>query len=217
MTRLLCLLLLAAPLVAGCGSQKTIVTEQRVLIDSLYTAERALRVELYALQDSIRFYDEIDSGYYYRRQRQLEDHINRLEFLVAARADTLCAPDPVATLLSDELFEPASATLSDDGKTRLADLAALLDTTYAQHHFRIEGHADNVPLGASLQKQYPSNWELSAARAAAVVRYLAEAHALDPARFEVAALGSTRPVAPNATAEGRRRNRRIRIFATPLR
>ena len=206
-------LLVAAPLLAGCASQKTIVTEQRALIDSLYVADRAMRAELYALQDSIQFYDEVRSGQYFRRQRLLEDEIDRLEYLLAARADTLCAPAALETLAGDDLFEPASATLSEAGQARLDALATRLDSVYTDHHFRVEGHADNVPLGASLQKLFASNWELSAARAAAVVRYLATQPGLDPARFEVVALGSTRPVASNATAEGRRQNRRIVLFA----
>ena len=214
--RILILFLLTVPvLLAGCTGQKLLIAEQTRTIDSLYVIERAMRTELYALQDSILFFDDIDSGLYHRQQRARDDRINHLEYLLAARRDTLCALQPVETLLVDDLFEPASAVLSGGGLETLAALAAHLDTTYARHRFRVEGHADNTPLRGQLQEQYPSNWELSAARAAAVARHFIDQHAFDAARVEVAAFGASRPAAPNNTARGRRQNRRIRILVLP--
>ena len=208
-------LLTVPTLLAGCASQKSLIAEHARAIDSLYVVERTMRAELYALQDSILFYDEIDSGLYFRKQRARDDRINHLEYLLAARRDTVCTLQPVETLLVDDLFESASAVLSGGGLETLAALAAHLDTTYARHRFRVEGHADNTPLRGQLQEQYPSNWELSAARAASVVRHLLDEHAFDAARFEVAAFGASRPAAPSNTARGRRQNRRIRILVLP--
>ena len=102
------------------------------------------------------------------------------------------------------------------GFDRLAALATHLDSTYTRHRFRVEGHADNTPLGGQLLEKYPSNWELSAARAAAVVRFFTDDLNLDPTRFDVAAYGDTRPTAPNNTSRGRRQNRRIEILALPF-
>ena len=72
---------------------------------------------------------------------------------------------------------------------------------------RIEGHTDTRPIKTS---QFPSNWELSAARAARIVR-LFEAHGIGPGRMVVAGLGENRPLADNTTEEGRNRNRRVTI------
>ncbi len=211
------LILLAVPvLLTGCASQKRIIDQQAQTIDSLYVAERVLRAELYALQDSIRFYDDIDSGLYYRNERALKDRINKLDYLLATKRDTLCTLEPITTLLVEDLFKPAGVELSTEGLDQLAALATHLDSTYTRHRFRVEGHADNTPLGGQLLEKYPSNWELSAARAAAVVRFFTDDLNFDPARFDVAAYGDTRPAAPNTTARGRRQNRRIEILALPF-
>ena len=80
----------------------------------------------------------------------------------------------------------------------------------------MEGHTDNVPLGAALQARYPSNWELSTARATAVVRFLSEEAGLTPEMLAASGYGSYRPVAPNDTEEGRSQNRRIEIILVPV-
>lgn len=213
-----CFTLLLASFLIGCSaSQQAALERQAAAIDSLYIIERTLRAELYALQDTLLFYDDIDSGRYYREKRTLEDRINRLEYLVTARQDTLCLPDTVhalMTLSADDLFEPASATLSESGVERLNALADTL-AAFAGRGIRIEGHSDNVPVGPTLQETYPSNWELSAARATAVIRHLIAEHGLAPERLEAVAVGDTRPLATNTTAAGRSRNRRIEVVVLP--
>lgn len=71
----------------------------------------------------------------------------------------------------------------------------------------VEGHTDNIPISTV---QFPSNWELSAARAASVVRLFIDT-AVDPRRLTASGFGAERPVADNATSEGRQRNRRVAI------
>lgn len=75
---------------------------------------------------------------------------------------------------------------------------------------RIEGHTDNVQIGEVLARKYPTNWELSAARAINVTRYLQQ-QGLDTTRLSAVAYGEFKPVAPNDTDEGRAKNRRIEI------
>lgn len=79
---------------------------------------------------------------------------------------------------------------------------------------RIEGHTDSVPIAGALAKRYPTNWELSAARALNVTRYL-EKQGIDPALLSAVAYGEHQPVADNSTAEGRAKNRRIAIILLP--
>lgn len=107
---------------------------------------------------------------------------------------------------ADILFASGSSTLSPtavDVITRLADV--LRDYPNA---VRVEGHTDNLPIKSTA---FPSNWELSAARAASVVRVLAT-QGVAPARLEVLGLAEYRPVAANETPEGRNINRRVMIL-----
>ncbi|MFH1723488.1 MAG: OmpA family protein [Elusimicrobiota bacterium] len=76
---------------------------------------------------------------------------------------------------------------------------------------RIEGHTDNVPIARSLRAKFPTNWELSTARATTVARYLQENAGVDPSLISAAGYGEYRPVASNDTTEGKARNRRIEI------
>jgi chemotaxis protein MotB len=79
---------------------------------------------------------------------------------------------------------------------------------------RIEGHTDNVKIGGTLARKYPTNWELSAARALNVTRYL-EKQGIDPALLAAVAYGEHKPIADNGTPEGRAKNRRIAIILQP--
>jgi chemotaxis protein MotB len=76
------------------------------------------------------------------------------------------------------------------------------------NRIRIEGHTDNRPISTL---KFPSNWELSAARAASVLRFLVR-KGIDPARLSAVGYGEFRPVAPNDTPEGRAKNRRVEIL-----
>jgi chemotaxis protein MotB len=79
---------------------------------------------------------------------------------------------------------------------------------------RVEGHTDNVPI-SKLVDRFPTNWELSTARASNVVRFLQEKVQIDPARLEAVGLSEYHPVAGNTTVKGRSQNRRIEIALLP--
>lgn len=111
----------------------------------------------------------------------------------------------VISLSGNVLFDSGRADLKPEGLVLLDALAERL--AQLPNEVRIEGHTDNVPIETDL---YPSNWELSAARATTVARYLAE-HGVDPRRLIAAGYGEYRPVASNDTREGRARNRRVDI------
>jgi chemotaxis protein MotB len=103
------------------------------------------------------------------------------------------------------LFSSGSAKVGKEGRDALASVAGVLKDVQGKV-VRVEGHTDDVPAGGA----YPSNWELSTARALAVVRFL-ESQGLDPSRLAAAGYGEHRPVAANDTPEGRSQNRRIEI------
>jgi len=104
---------------------------------------------------------------------------------------------------TDILFPSGVATLSPPAEQVLAQLADTLKPF--PNSIRVEGHTDNRPISTAA---FPSNWELSAARAASVVHLFTRA-GMDPSRLAVIGLGEHRPSQTNATAEGRNANRRV--------
>lgn len=198
----------AAVVLAGCSGPNQLLISQGAELDSMYAVNRDLQERLSVLSDSVQFYSDIESGQYYRDRRMLNQQIEKLEYDLSVCRD---GGRTIETLSVDALFEPASANLTDAGRSRISVMADTLQSRHAGDIIRVEGHADSTPVGTRLEETYPSNWELSAARAAAVVRYLVDEHDFPTGQIEVASYGSTRPIARNDTAEGRRENRRIRI------
>jgi chemotaxis protein MotB len=80
----------------------------------------------------------------------------------------------------------------------------------------VQGHTDNVPITGALAKRFATNWELSAARATNVVRFLQDQAKLDPTRLSASGYSEFRPRGPNDTEAGRRQNRRIEILLIPI-
>jgi chemotaxis protein MotB len=105
------------------------------------------------------------------------------------------------------LFESGSAQLKDTGIELLGKLEAMLNDF--ENDIVVEGHTDNVPMNSLM---YPSNWELSAARAVAVLRYLNEQMNVEPTRLSARGYGEYSPLAPNDTALNRARNRRVNLM-----
>jgi chemotaxis protein MotB len=108
------------------------------------------------------------------------------------------------------LFDSGSTTIKPEGAEVLAKVAAQIQQV-PDHRVRVEGHTDTVPIATA---HFPSNWELSAARAAGVVRFLIE-NGVDAALLEAVGRGALQPIADNETREGRARNRRIEIVLVP--
>jgi len=113
-------------------------------------------------------------------------------------------------ILDRVMFDSGEAVMKPDGESVLRKIAALL-TAHPELKIQVIGHTDNVPI----RNRFPSNWELSAARALAAVHFLTDKAAVDPRRVGAAGYGEYRPIADNATAEGRARNRRIAITILP--
>jgi len=107
------------------------------------------------------------------------------------------------------LFDLGKADLRVEVETFLAQLAAVI----AKNNYEIQvvGHTDNFPISTP---QFPTNWELSSARAARVARYLIRAGRLEPGRFTVIGHALYRPVAPNTSSANKRQNRRVEIIIT---
>jgi chemotaxis protein MotB len=119
------------------------------------------------------------------------------------------------TMVDKILFPSGSADISKDGKLVLDKVISILKDI-KDKRIQIEGHTDNVPIVSSLKKRFPTNWELSTARATHVVRYLHEQGGIDAALLSATGYGENLPVASNDTEKGRQKNRRIEIVLLPL-
>jgi chemotaxis protein MotB len=113
------------------------------------------------------------------------------------------------TMVDQILFAEGGWEIGRKGEETLEKIIPTLKTLKGQR-IEVEGFTDDVPIGPELKKRFPSNWELSTARATDVVRFMV-AKGVDPAMLSAAGFGDTRPVASNGTAEGRAKNRRIEI------
>ena len=136
--------------------------------------------------------------------------VDQIRQLTEADPDIQVTHTHQGTRLSFEdqvLFNFGRAAINPAGFAFLDKIAdALQKIPYA---VRVEGHTDNVPIQT---RRFPSNWELSVARAVNVVKYFAEVSNMDPKRLSAVGYGESRPVAANNTRSNRAKNRRVEIF-----
>jgi chemotaxis protein MotB len=116
----------------------------------------------------------------------------------------------VIDLKQDILFPSGSADLSDIGEETLSEVARAL-ADFPDRAFQVEGHTDNVPISSS---RFPSNWELSTARAVSVVKLFVDS-GMTADNLSAAGFGEFQPRADNASSEGRALNRRIEVVMLP--
>lgn len=107
-------------------------------------------------------------------------------------------------------FASGKAAVKPGGRRVLLRVGRILKRAKGKQ-IRVEGHTDNLPIGDALKDRFPTNWELSTARATHVVRFLEERAGIDPALIYAAGFGPHRPVASNKSKLGRSKNRRIEI------
>jgi chemotaxis protein MotB len=148
-----------------------------------------------------------------RQIRAIVDEQLTVDGLSSSAVDVIRDGQGVVIRVSDRLlFASASAELNPEAKPLLRAVAGVLKGLGSD--VRVEGHTDNVPV---LGERYPTNWELSSARATTVLRFLIEEGSLDARRMVAAGYAEFRPIASNTTPEGRAINRRadIVLVATP--
>jgi chemotaxis protein MotB len=159
-------------------------------LDQLAAVEREVRERNRIYQEVLgKFQSLIDAG-------QLSVSISRGRMVI--------------NLPQDILFESGSATVGREGRETIAQVAQVL-ADLPDRSFQVEGHTDNVPISTA---RFPSNWELSTARALSVVQLLVRG-GVPPENLSGAGYGEYQPVASNDDAAGRRRNRRIEIVMLP--
>ena len=164
-------------------------------------ADRALEAEgvaLAAAQSAAQSLEEIQ--HFLQAAADANGIGDQLGFSLEARGLVL-------TIVTDQvLFTAGQASLQPDGVAILDLVAAALAAI--PNDISIEGHTDSRPISTA---RFPSNWELSTARATSVLRYLIDVHHLDPLRLSAGGYADTRPIGDNSTEAGAARNRRVEI------
>ena len=163
-----------------------------------------------------------------KTQKEKEDEIGKIsstkDSLISAMAKEIEGNQVKITQLADKLqvsivdkilFPSGKANISTEGLQVLKRVGTILGQT-EDKMIRVEGHTDNVPITGRLKKKFPTNWELSTARATNVVRFLNEEVGISPSRLEAVGLSEYQPVSTNDTKEGKAQNRRIEIALLPL-
>lgn len=139
------------------------------------------------------------------RKKALRQSLLQMEGITA-----LPRKDGLTIMMSEPLlFTPGSAELTGKGKQALRSLGEILQRTDVE--IRVEGHTDDLP---PIQCKYPSNWELSLARAVNAVQYLAAQGGVAPERLSAAGYADTRPQAANLNTLNRQINRRVEVILT---
>ena len=235
MKHLLRLVLVAAALLAGCVSTSTFDQKQAELNarqKDLAACEQRAKSDLDACNSSrseteakLATANQELSGYRQTaeaNQRRVEE-MQRQEAQMRERLSKELTDKNVeieqlkgqlsVRMLDKIVFRSGSADILPKGMEVLDKLAEAVKGN--DDTIRIEGHTDDTPISAALKAKYPSNWELSAARAASVARYFETKHQIDAKRLEAVGFSMYRPVAPNDTPENKQRNRRVEIVLKP--
>lgn len=142
-------------------------------------------------------------------QSQLQSLSNERQTLVSRLEDGTT----VIKLPENIVFASGSASIGEAGRETLQLLADAL-VSFPDHLISIQGHSDGRPISPSLQEKYPSNWELSTARAASAVQVLSQS-GIDSDRMQAVGYADTRPLVEETDEQSRRANRRIEVLLYP--
>lgn len=147
-------------------------------------------------------FKDVNAGNYKKIQTALSDleKEKKLTFIVDNQKI-------VIRISETSLFEPSTDEIAEGGYEVLSEVGAVLKDMPSQ--VRIEGHTDNIPVNT---ERFPTNWDLSSARALKVLKYFIDAHSFDPTRLSAVGHGEYRPADTNDTPSGRAKNRRVDIM-----
>src|SRR5438105_12229035 len=181
--------------------QRKALEEQKTALERQQSQLRSERDTLAQQKAQLETANQQTKSQYDGLVRNLTEEVKKGQLQVRQFKDMLTVE--VAEQL---FFDSGRATLKEQGKAVLSKVGDALKG-YEDKVIRVVGHTDNVPISTA---QFPSNWELSAARATTVVRFL-QSVGVAPERLTASGRGEYSPVASNDDAEGRRKNRRIEI------
>ena len=184
------------------------MAEMRQEIDRLQTANRELELALESEKIAKQARIAKMQSTYNELVEKMEAEIERGEITISELQGKL-----TVNMVEKILFPSGSATIKDAGLKVLERVGAIVKNV-EDKDIQVEGHTDNVPISSRLKDKFPSNWELSTARAATVVRFLRDL-GIDGERLAAVGYGPFQPVASNDSNEGRAQNRRIQIVLVP--
>ena len=183
------------------------MTEMRREIDRLTENSNQLQQQLEAeRQEREKRLAEVQ-GTYDELVGKLEEEIERGEVKISELKGKL-----TVNVVDKILFDSGKADLKGAGLKVLQQIGDILKTA-VDKNIQVEGHTDNIPISGTLTQKFPSNWELSTARAVAVVRYLAQ-QGVPERRMVAAGFGEFFPVADGTSPEALQKNRRIELKLT---
>lgn len=191
--------------------EKTAVSEKEVAITELDLLKRKMETDLKEqLAEKEKEIAELTKT---RREieNNLKEQIQQRDIKIEEIEGKL-----KVTFVDKILFGSGSVDIRPKGKEVLLKLAESFKDV-EDEAIVVEGHTDDVQIGKALQARFPTNWELSTARAAAVVRFLQDTAGIRPERLTASGFGQYQPVASNETEEERSQNRRIEIILVPPR
>ncbi len=184
------------------------LTEMRQKIDLMTESSNRLQQQLEAeLQAREARLAEVQ-GTYDELVGKLEEEIQRGEVKISELKGKL-----TVNVVDKILFDSGEAALKPAGVKILQQIGDILILA-SDKDIQVEGHTDNVPIRGTLSQKYPTNWELSTARATTVLHFLHEKANIPGERLSAVGFGEYRPVSSNNTPEGRALNRRIQIVLT---
>ncbi|MCP4128968.1 MAG: OmpA family protein [Gammaproteobacteria bacterium] len=177
------------------------------LVLSAENVER-LKQKIREVSTDVQKVREQEADRFSKLKQQFEQELEHKQITISQLKNRMT----VINVTAEILFGSGSATIKPKGE-RVLELIAESLNKHPDRMISIEGHTDALPV--AWDSQYPTNWELSSARAASAARYLGNRSGVAADRMQVVGHAEHRPAAPNETAEGRATNRRIEIILLP--
>jgi chemotaxis protein MotB len=184
------------------------ILELRGKVADLDAENGKLKAEVASLVKAREEQVEKVSSTYESMLEKMKSEISRGQITISELKGKL-----TVNMVDSILFDSGKAEVKKGGLEILGKVISILKDV-KDKSIRIEGHTDNVQISRALAQRYPTNWELSAARATLIARYLQD-EGIGPGQLSAAAYGEWKPVAENDTPEGRAKNRRIEIVLVP--
>jgi chemotaxis protein MotB len=185
-------------------------SENNRLLDTIAGLKLELKKEKTTVQQKEKEVSELD-----RTRREIETSLKEQIAQKDIKLEEIEGKLKV-TFVDKILFDSGSVKVKPKGQEVLLKLADSFRDNEDQK-IAVEGHTDNVQIGSALLDRFPTNWELSTARATAVVRFLQEKGNIAPERLTASGFSFYQPIVENETPEGRKQNRRIEIILVPER
>ena len=188
--------------VQNLATENTTLKQEKETLQGQVSELNVKAVKAEQLEQATQTYQEL--------QKKLEKEIQDGQVKLSEMKNRL-----TMTMVDKILFPSGSADISREGKAVLDKVVTILKEV-KDKRIQVEGHTDNVRIYSAIKAKYPTNWELSTARATEVVRYLQEQGGMDPRILSATGYSEYQPVASNETDAGRSQNRRIEIVLLPL-